>query len=189
MATVRVDGAAEVTLTAGDSVLPVSQAVHRPGGRPDLLAGEPGAPDPRCWLGQGVVPGGGLAVTIVPGPGRPGPSGVAAAEAPGPVTWPPAGPDAADTTARAAPRAATDGRPPAVVAGTAAATVLPAAASPADDAGHVSRPVLVDGVVCGSDHFNGPDARACRQCGARPGPAARSLVRRPRPPLGVLVLR
>ena len=159
-ATVQVAGGPAVTLTADDSVLPVSRVFGGQVVGLDLLAGEPAAPDPRCWLGQGVVPGGGLAVTVAPGPARPGWSTAGAAEAL---------PGEADAL-------------------TAAATVLPVPAAPADDAGPAFPPVLVDGVACPRDHFNRPDARACRQCGAALGQRPVSLVRRPRPPLGVLVL-
>ena len=158
-ATVRVAGGPAVTLTADDSVLPVSRLFTGPAVSLDLLAGEPAVPDPRCWLGQGVVPGSGLAVTLAPGPARPGRPGVAAAA----------------LSAQADPL-------------TAAATVLTAPAPPADDARQPPPPVLVDGVVCGRDHFNRPGARACRECGAALDQRPVSLVRRPRPPLGVLVL-
>jgi hypothetical protein len=47
---------------------------------------------------------------------------------------------------------------------------------------------LVDGVLCARDHFNDPAARACRQCGIGLDQPPRGFQRRPRPPLGVLVL-
>ncbi len=50
------------------------------------------------------------------------------------------------------------------------------------------RPVLVDGALCASGHFNDPAARTCRQCGTGLYQPPRSIQRRPRPPLGVLVL-
>ena len=55
-------------------------------------------------------------------------------------------------------------------------------------AGDDSRAVLVDGVLCARDHFNDPSARACRRCGIGLDQPPRSFERRPRPPLGVLVL-
>ena len=54
--------------------------------------------------------------------------------------------------------------------------------------GDAPPPVLVDGVLCARDHFNDPGARACRQCGIGLDQPPRSFQRRPRPPLGVLVL-
>jgi hypothetical protein len=67
-ASVRVAGDAGLTLTAGDSVIPVSRtfagtAVTLRLAAGPLASGELAEPDPRCWLGRGVVPGGGLAVT------------------------------------------------------------------------------------------------------------------------------
>jgi hypothetical protein len=64
VATVRVAGAPDVTLTASDSVIPVSRTFPGPVVVLDLAVGAPAASDPRCWLGSGVVPGGGLQVTV-----------------------------------------------------------------------------------------------------------------------------
>jgi hypothetical protein len=47
--------------------------------------------------------------------------------------------------------------------------------------------VPVDGAMCGRMHFNPPDAIACRQCGASMT-GTRNIRRRPRPPLGVLLV-
>ena len=47
--------------------------------------------------------------------------------------------------------------------------------------------VVVEGVLCASEHFNDPGARACRQCGTSLDQQPRSVLRRQRPPLGVLV--
>ena len=159
-ATCRVAGAAPVTLTAGDSVLPVSRTFAGRAVDLDLLTGEPSVPDARCWLGQGAVPGAGLAVTIAP----------------------------AAATVRPAAAGTALARPSAQDAFTAAATVLPAPAPSAAGVSPASPAVLVDGVVCVRDHFNRPDAPVCRQCGAALSGRPSSLVRRPRPPLGVLVL-
>jgi hypothetical protein len=47
--------------------------------------------------------------------------------------------------------------------------------------------VVVEGVLCASEHFNDPEARTCRQCGTSLDQQPRSVLRRQRPPLGVLV--
>jgi hypothetical protein len=49
-------------------------------------------------------------------------------------------------------------------------------------------PVLVDGVLCANGHFNDPGARFCRQCGIGLEQPPRHIERRPRPPLGELVM-
>ena len=51
----------------------------------------------------------------------------------------------------------------------------------------VVEPVVVDGAMCGRMHFNPPDATLCRQCGASMT-GTRNIRRRPRPPLGVLLV-
>lgn len=48
--------------------------------------------------------------------------------------------------------------------------------------------VLVDGVLCANRHFNDPGAWCCRQCGVGLEQPPRHFDRRPRPPLGELVL-
>src|ERR1700722_14391323 len=64
-ATVSVDGAAGVALTASDSLLPVTRTFTGTSVSVGLGVGNPAAPDPRCWLGDGVVHGGGLTLTAV----------------------------------------------------------------------------------------------------------------------------
>lgn len=49
------------------------------------------------------------------------------------------------------------------------------------------RPVLVDGAVCVSGHFNDPTARTCRQCKTSLHQPPMNIQRRPRPSLGVLL--
>jgi hypothetical protein len=145
-ADVRVAGGAGLTLTTGDSVIPVSQTYRGEVVILRLAAGPPAEPDPRCWLGRGVVPGGGLAVTVAAGAADPAnPHPPTAVALPTVVDWP----------------------------------------APSAD---LPPPVLVEGVLCGQEHFNDPGARACRQCGSPLEPGSRSIQRRPRPPLGVLVL-
>ncbi len=48
-------------------------------------------------------------------------------------------------------------------------------------------PELVDGILCSRQHFNSPDASYCSACGISMVHATHNIVRRPRPPLGVLV--
>ncbi|MDX6420879.1 MAG: hypothetical protein QOG28_5499 [Trebonia sp.] len=159
VATVRVDGGPEVTLTGGDSVIPVSRKFTGATVTLGLAIGETAAPDPQFWLGDGVVCGGGLAMTMTAGPvGWHPPTADVPAFAASAAGPPP------DGTPRAGPRAE----------GIAAA-----------DPPHA---VLVDGVLCARDHFNDPAARACRQCGIDLDQPPANIQRRPRPPLGVLVL-
>jgi hypothetical protein len=152
-ATVSVDGAAEVTLTASDSLIPVTRTFTGTSVSVGLVVGNPAAPDPRCWLGDGVVHGGGLTLTAV-------------ADASTPAVIMP------DTLYDLVPAQLT-GSSPAVVTGSVPATDRPAS--------------LVEGVLCASEHFNDPEARACRQCGMRLDQLPRNVQRRQRPPLGVLV--
>jgi hypothetical protein len=165
VATVRVGGGSEVRLTAGGSVTPVSRKFSGETLTLGLAVGETAAPDPRYWLGDGVACGGGLVVTVtadVPAMASPMP-GV-------PVGWHPPTLDApaletpADSTPAASTRA--DG-------------------IACDDDPHA---VLVDGVLCAAGHFNDPAARACRRCGIGLDRPRGNIKRRPRPPLGVLLL-
>jgi len=175
VATVRVDGGPEVTLTARDSATPVSRKFNGATVTLGLAVGATAPPDPHFWLGDGVACGGGLAVTVtadVPEMAVPVPAA--------PVAW---HPPTLDAPALQAPAAST------LAASTLAASTLAAGTRAADTAGDDDPSVvLVDGVLCARDHFNDPAARACRLCGTGLGQPPRSLRRRPRPPLGVLVL-
>ena len=71
MAVVGVEGGPEVTLTSSDCMLPVSRTFAGATITVGLVVGEPAPPDPRFWLGDGVMPGGGLAVTVSTGVGAP----------------------------------------------------------------------------------------------------------------------
>jgi FHA domain len=203
VAGVRVDGGQEITLTASDSVIPVSRKFTGSTVTFRLAVGHPAAPDPQLWLGEGVVHGAGLAVTLaadvsataVKTPdvmpqdtvmaGMPPTvleiDALAGAPNSGPTLhsddWfarqPPAGPSAGHTSADGTPVAET------LDAGTEAGWT-------ADD--DDPRAVLVDGVLCARDHFNDPSARACRQCGTGLDQPPRNVQRRQRPPLGVLIL-
>jgi len=158
-ATVRADGGQEITLTASDSVIPVTRTFAGDTVTVGLAVCEPAAPDPRFWLGDGVVRGGGLAV-------------FACADAADPVR-----------TARPVPEQA--GYPPPLAVPPTGVLPEETGDGPAADG---SPPVLVEGVLCPREHFNDPGARACRQCGTGLNQVPRNVQRRPRPPLGVLVL-
>jgi hypothetical protein len=153
MATVSVDGAGDVALTASDSVIPVTRTFTGASISVELAVGNPGQPDPRCWLGDGVVHGGGLALT-------------AAADMAEPAAM------MLDTLRDIVPSQFTGGLLGEVTAS------LPASDRSA---------VVIEGVLCASEHFNDPEARACRQCGTSLDQQPRSVLRRQRPPLGVLV--
>jgi hypothetical protein len=121
-------------------------------------------------LDGGVVPGGGLAMTVsadVAGPPVVVP----------PVVVPPVVVPAAPATA-GVPQA-----PATVIAAGGVAAMH--GWHPGDDS---PEPVLVDGVLCAGEHFNDPGALYCRQCGTSMDQLPRTFQRRPRPPLGVLVL-
>jgi hypothetical protein len=161
MAAVRVDGGQEVTITASDSVIPVSRTFTGTTIAVDLAISGPVAPDHRFRLDGGVVRGGGLAVTV-------------AADVAGPAVI---GPEAAPLTV--VPEA-----PPTAVSRPAATTVGVAAGTGEDD----PEPVLVEGVLCTREHFNDPGAQSCRQCGIGMDQLPRTFKQHQRPPLGVLVL-
>jgi hypothetical protein len=139
-ATVRVDDGPEVTLSIGDSRLPVSRTFNGATVAVILLIGGASPPDERFRLGDGVVQGGGLAVTATAG--QP-----------------------------AAHRTDFDGRG------------FTQDSPTAEDGA-----VFVDGSLCAGGHFNDPDAWTCRDCGIGMPRPPRYIERRPRPPLGELLL-
>jgi FHA domain len=210
VAVVRVDGGPEVTLTASDSVIPVSRKFAGASVSLSLAVDGPAAPDSQFWLGDGVVRGGGLAVTATADAGEmelrtPAAAPPAARDNPAVPQVPPTAADlgALAGTPNSGPTISSDDwfagqqdpgpgdwhpstvGPPAAPAPGASAVAPPTGEFPAGDD---PPPVLVDGAVCARDHFNDPGARACRQCGIALDQPPRSLQRRPRPPLGVLVL-
>jgi FHA domain len=179
VAEVSVAGAPDVTLSASDSVIPVSRTFSGETVRLSLTAGPPGPADPRCWLGSGVMPGAGLAVTVSGAP-------AGQSEQSGLSTWAlaVAGEPSAPLTV-AAPDAA---HPPTVDTATGLPPAVPVpAAVPPDEVAGAPDPVLVDGALCPREHFNDPWARACRECGAAMEQPPRNVQRRPRPPLGVML--
>jgi hypothetical protein len=213
VATVRVDGGLEITLTASDSVIPVSRKFAGGTVILGLSVGDPAAPDPQCWLGDGVVCGGGLAVTVTADVGE---MAMPVRDAPAPAVVPQhpvtpsvpstvleidaAGPvdamagmrnsrvtvNSDDWFAHQPAAGLASGHAPTAdtpEAGTSAAGVQGGEAA-GDDPGAV----LVDGVLCPRDHFNDPGARVCGQCGIGLDQPPRNIKRRQRPPLGVLVL-
>jgi hypothetical protein len=183
VATVRVQGGQDVTLTAGDSVIPVSRTFTGMTVAVSLAAGDPVAPDPRFWLDGGVMPGGGLAVTMS--------ADVAGPTMIVPDAAPSAGlPEATPTVTSTGTMDAVPGWHPPTVPGPAPEPDdwVPAPESADSARGDGPEPALVDGVLCLQEHFNDPDAQCCRQCGIGMGQLPRTLRRRQRPPLGVLVL-
>lgn len=144
-ATVRVDNQPAVTLTVSGAMLPATRIFNGTTIIAILVINGvvPSDPDERFWLGDGVVPGGGLALT--------------ASEGRAPVPHTPT----MDTAGAGSPEA-------------------PGQAGPGAN--------LVDGVLCASGHFNAPGAVTCRQCGIGMEQPPRHFERRPRPPLGELLI-
>jgi FHA domain len=185
VATVRVTGGQDVTLTGSDSVIPVSRTFAGSAVAIDLATGDVARPDPRFWLGDGVVHGGGLALTVSADMAETGmmtPDAAPPARMPDSLPavtmWPPVPPvpSVFETDAVGG------SHPPTV--DTTAAGVRPEDGA----AGEPSQAVLVDGVLCARGHFNDPGARTCRQCGIGMEQPPRNYERRQRPPLGVLEL-
>ena len=178
VATVRVGAGPEVRLTTGGSLTPVNRkfsgttltvalAVSEVGEVSEVSqvgeAGATTAPDPRYWLGDGVARGGGLVVTVTA--------------------------DMPDVPEMAVPMrgaSCVGWHPPTLDA---PALETQAASTRADGIAYDDpHAVLVDGVLCAAGHFNNPAARACRRCGIGLDQPPRNIKRRPRPPLGVLLL-
>jgi hypothetical protein len=184
-ATVRIEDGPEVTLAVSESMLPVSRTFTGATVTAILVIGGAAPPDQRFWLGDGVVHGGGLAVTAsadraaphVPAPG-----------ARRPTVMPQAVVPQADVPEAPAAAMDLDWHPPTMD--------TPAIGTPAagpqeqEQAGEEEGPraVLVEGALCASGHFNDPGAWSCRQCGIGMEQPPRHFERRPRPPLGELVL-
>jgi hypothetical protein len=212
MAVVGVEGGPEVTLTSSDCMLPVSRTFAGATITVGLVVGEPAPPDPRFWLGDGVMPGGGLAVTVSAGVGAPvrlaapaSPAAYASPAAPdqpvayAPPAVPPPGAPSPSVMAEIQPTmldfdaaGAIDGLTgvPGDDGGLHPATLDTPAIGPSDLRAEEESapPVVVEGVLCARDHFNDPGAWSCRQCGIGLDQPPRGLQRRERPPLGVLVL-
>jgi hypothetical protein len=207
MAVVGVEGAPEVTLTSSDCMLPVSRTFAGATITVGLVVGEPAPPDPRFWLGDGVMPGGGLAVTVSTRVGAPvrlaAPAPLAAPVPPvayAPPAVPPLGAPSPSVMAEIQPTmldfdaaSAIDGLtgvPGDDDGGLHPATLDTPAIGPPDLRAEEESapPVVVEGVLCVRDHFNDPGAWSCRQCGIGLDQPPRGFQRRERPPLGVLVL-
>jgi FHA domain len=156
----------------------------------DLTIGGTGQPPEvgaalRLDLRDGTVQGGGATVHRVAAVAAPAPS---AAETPAVPATPSSSTQLrpivrfrtvplGECALRSRGRQAAGRRPPLPIAGT------PDEVATARETG---AEVLVEGVICPQGHFTDPEESACRTCGtALPGDARR--LRRPRPPLGVLV--
>lgn len=186
-ASVRVDDAPEVTLSVGGSLLPVSRTFSGAAISAILVIGGAAPPDERFWLGDGVVPGGGLAIAAsADRPAPPAPPGpaprVPSPHAPSPAARAPEvwHPPTVDTPAVGSPgggpRAEGD------------AGGFPETGGPDASGVREAGAVLVEGALCASGHFNDPAASSCRLCAVAMEQPPRNLERRPRPPLGELVL-
>jgi hypothetical protein len=160
VATVSVDDGPEVTLTVGDSRLPVSRTFAGASVTVILVLAGADAPDDRFWLGNGVVQGGGLAVT-------------ATVDRPAVVDHPPT---------MATPAAGSAGQNGGPADGSHNGSPQPNEVEEAP-----AGAVLVDGTVCGNGHFTDPAAPACLFCGAVLPHPPQFVERRPRPSLGELV--
>ncbi|HXT94326.1 MAG TPA: FHA domain-containing protein [Trebonia sp.] len=200
-ATVRAGDGPEVTLAVSDSKLPVSRAFTGETVTAILVIGGAAPPDERFRLGDGVVQGGGIALTatadrpqarvrtpdvqsVQPQPAQPGPP-----PAPPPGRGWADGPEVSQTAVDGNVTNAIDDpgqagwHPPTLDT---PAVGTPLASRPPEEAAHDA--VLVDGVLCANGHFNDPSARTCRQCGIGMEQPPRHFDRRPRPSLGELVI-
>ena len=216
VASVRVDGGPEIVLAAGDPAIPVSRKFTGATVTLGLTIGDLTPPDPRFWLGEGVVRGGGLVVTVTADVSE---MAVMLRDAPPPAVRPDplmtsVPPTALEIDAVAGMHssgAPNPGRPNSGVTINsddwlgqrphvgAVGLRPPTADTPAVEpsvaetqAGWIAADedrwaVLVDGVLCARDHFNDPSARSCRQCGIGLDQPPRNVQRRQRPPLGMLV--
>jgi hypothetical protein len=182
VATVSVDGGQQVTLTAGGSVIPVNWTFTGATVTVGLAVGDRAVPDPRSWLGHGVVRGGGLAVTVSSGTAAPaaGEGGMSTPASPriGPVTEPLPERNWREEAPDASPAGPSQGVP-----------ASPPEARADDPPGPEPEPVVVDGVRCSQGHFNDPAAANCRRCRVSlDQQLPRNYERGARPPLGELVL-
>lgn len=202
-ATVRAGDGPEVTLAVSDSKLPVSRAFTGETVTAILVIGGAAPPDERFRLGDGVVQGGGIALTATADrpqarlrppdapPARPQPAQPQPVQPQAPLPgrgWADV-PDVSQTALDGNVTNAIDDpgqvgwHPPTL--GT-PAVGTPLASRPAEEAAHDA--VLVDGVLCANGPFNDPRARSCRQCGIGMEQPPRHFDRRPRPALGELII-
>lgn len=187
-ALVSVAGSPEAEVTASGSMIPVVRTFTGAVVTVRLAIGAPGAPDPRLWLGAGTVSGGGILLTVAQETGYeptmaaalPEPAARTQAE-PYTESWfsaqaQPPGPTTRMTRTDAA---GTGGLSEPPIADISTIELVRFGAAP---------PVVVEGTMCDRMHFNPPDAMFCRECGSSMHEAARDMRRRPRPPLGVLLV-
>jgi hypothetical protein len=171
-AEVTVDGGGTVTLAGRSSLLPVSQLLS--GGTVSAtvtLAGPTGT-DSRMRLNGGIVRGGGVHVTATTHRTAPLVGAVSPCAPRSAMADPSLALSLLADPSRSPEDNGTGARPP------------DSEADGHHDPGHV----LVDGVLCARHHFNDPNARYCRQCGAGIEHLAGNIQRRPRPSLGVLLV-
>jgi hypothetical protein len=190
-ADICVDGGDPVTLAGRTSLLPVSQLLSGQSVIASIALSGPTSADTRLRLDGGIVRGGGVAVAVTADTDAPPiatagtdarPIATAGTDAPPIATADPSAPPTSGAiTMVAAPSGTLADN------GTSAREPVPPG-SEADAQAEGPPPVLVDGVVCARQHFNDPNVRYCRQCGIGIEQRVGNVQRRPRPPLGVLVL-
>jgi hypothetical protein len=195
-ADITVDGGGTMTLTGGSSLLPVSQLLTGRTVIASITLSGPTGVDTRLRLDGGIVRAGGATITVTADTSAP-PVQTVDTSAP---------PNGTPDPGRPLTLVADLSVPPVGTAGISKALTLVADPSgtredsgtgphepvPSDGEADADvdgpAPVLVDGVLCARQHFNDPNVRYCRQCGIDIHQLAGNVLRRPRPPLGVLLL-
>lgn len=195
----HVSGGEDLKLSGEDAALWVDRVIGRDVERVVLVpAGASPDPvvDPSFELGDGVIPAGGVVLTM--SVARPA---VEAAEPPLPPP-PPAEAEAAAAEAAGAEdeEDTAAGPPPAPPPVAPFESVnllepeevderepLPLAVAEEPAVEGEAEVALVEGIVCSRGHFNSPDALYCSSCGISMVHQTHNLVQGPRPPLGFLV--
>lgn len=206
-ALVSVAGSPEAEVTASGSMIPVVRTFSGAVVTVRLAIGAPAAPDPRLWLGAGTVSGGGILLTVAQETSRgllrddphapavstavPGYEPTMAAALPEPTARTQAEPYTESWfSAQAQPSGPTTRMTRTDAAGTGGLSEPPIADISTIELVRfgAAPPVVVEGTMCDRMHFNAPDAMSCRECGISMHEVARDMRRRPRPPLGVLLV-
>jgi hypothetical protein len=216
VALVTAAGSPPVEVTASGSMIPVVRTFTGAVVDVRLIIDDRAAEDPRLWLGAGTVPGGGILLTVKQDPSHLPHNDwqlTAPSTMPPPAEQPaeqddlyteswftaddePAGPTLRMTRTDGAGTASLS-EPPIVKPPIVKPPIVdpPIVEPPIVDPAAIElvrleavEPVVVDGTMCDRMHFNAPDAEFCRACGASMRDVTRSSARRPRPPLGVLLV-
>ena len=196
-ALVSVDGGPEAEVTAGGSMTPVTRTLTGAVVTVRLVIDATAAPDPRLRLDAGIVFGGGVMLTVTQEKSHsPIPNGPYATVEPTTIPSMEQARIAAEPDAESWFRAeARPSGPTMRVTETDNARTYGPPEEPIADISTmrlerlgVVEPVVVDGAMCARMHFNAPDAMFCRECRVSMREVARNTRRRPRPPLGVLLV-